>query len=419
MLSFLPLSFLLASSSGDGAGVIFVVLLIIFFVALPAIIAQIDSSSSKAGGSNTGSSNGFCVRISKKSVNIPALPKPIDVFSVEGNGTIALSGCSLEKTLRFRVRLFAEKAGRSRQPVLTVLNGHGFKEGSCSYEETLTMPYQVSSIEKFTPFVKIPVPALLFPYSGAQTLVFKVELQETERPAALPGFSFSEEISVAYHNDDEGYIGIRETLRGQEESLQLANVKLAVLVSRADGHPDECEAAKIKSFVLDILGKNPDAARKRKFNEAIAECFRVPTDQIPRKITECCNKITDASVSDRLNLLNLLFEVVMSDGSVAGAELDMLEKIAGALHLDHEEYMKRRNKALPLSAYEKTISGAQTDRILGISADMDDEEIRAHLSKMYREWNAKTSVKDEKIRAQAKEMVKLISKKRAELSAKR
>lgn len=208
-------------------------------------------------------------------------------------------------------------------------------------------------------------------------------------------------------------------IREKRENLQLANVKLAVLVSRADGHANECEAAEIKSFVLDILGKNADAARKRKFNEAIAECFRVPTDQIPRKITECCNKITDASVSDRLNLLDLLFEVVMSDGSVAGAELDMLEKIAGALHLDHEEYMKRRNKALPLSAYEKTISGAQTDRILGISADMDDEEIRAHLSKMYREWNAKTSVKDEKIRAQAKEMVKLISKKRAELSAKR
>ena len=361
-------------------------------------------------------SNNFCVRVSTKSVNLPGLQKPVDVFSIEGRGVIALS---IGKKLRIRFKLFAEKEGRSRQPVLTVLNGHGFKEGSCSYEETLTMPYQVSSIEKFTPFVKIPVPALLFPYSGAQTLVFKVELQETERPAALPGFSFSEEISVAYHNDDEGYIGIRETLRGQEESLQLANVKLAVLVSRADEHPDECEAAKIKSFVLDILGKNPDAARKRKFNEAIAECFRVPTDQIPRKITECCNKITDASVSDRLNLLNLLFEVVMSDGSVAGAELDMLEKIAGALHLDHEEYMKRRNKALPLSAYEKTISGAQTDRILGISADMDDEEIRAHLSKMYREWNAKTSVKDEKIRAQAKEMVKLISKKRAELSAKR
>ncbi len=358
----------------------------------------------------------FCVRITTKSTNLPGLQEPVDVFSIEGRGVIVLS---IEKKLRIRVKLFAEKEGRSRQPVLTVLNGHGFKEGSCSYEETLTMPYQVSSIEKFTPFVKIPVPALLFPYSGAQTLVFKVELQETERPDARTGFSFSKEISVAYHNDDEGYIGIRETLRNQEENLQLANVKLAVLVSRADGHPDECEAAKIKSFVLDILGKNADAARKRKFNEAIAECFRVPTDQIPRKITECCREVSDASLSNRLNLLNLLFEVVMSDGSVAGAELDMLEKIADALHLDHEEYMKRRNKALPLSAYEKTISGAQTDRILGISADMDDEEIRAHLSKMYREWNAKTSVKDEKIRAQAKEMIKLISKKRAELSAKR
>lgn len=419
MLSFLPSSFLLARSSGDGAETIIIVILLILFVAIPVIASKLDSQSSKTGSANAGSADGFCVRISKKSVNIPALPGPIDVFAIEGNGTIALSACSLEKKLRFRFRLFAEKAGCSRQPVLTMLNGHGFKEGPCSYEETLTMPYRVSSMNSFTPFVRIPVPALLFPYSGTQTLVFKIELQETEMFAARTGFSYSKEISVAYYNDDEGYVEIRETLHAQEESLQLANVKLAVLVSRADGHPDECEAAKIKSFVLGILGKNADAARKRKFNEAIAECFRVPTDQIPRKITEYCREVNDAPLSDRLNLLNLLFEVVMSDGSIAGTELDMLEKIATALHLDHEEYMKRRNKALPISAYEKTISGAQTDRILGISADMDDEEIRAHLSKMYREWNAKTSVKDEKIRAQAKEMIKLISKKRAELSAKR
>ncbi len=383
------------------------------------------SSSEKSPAPQTRSSRNlpsapFEVKVSWD--DLPGCDEEISVFSCAGKGLISLS--PHEGEVRFRLRISSIKDGEKEAPVFCLFGEKGFHEGPFFYEEFMNMPYRNSSSSTFLPLVKVPVSFLIFPHAGRQTLIFEFDLCEVDPRnsislSAFGGFSFQKKITLDFYNPERGYLEIRDALNDRKENLQLANVKLAVLMARADGAADEDEAAKIKSFTLKVLGKDADTALKRKFNEAVKECFDLPASRISQKISECCREVKEAPLSERLDLLTLLFDVVMSDGRVAGGELDMLEKIAAALDLDREEYVKRRDKALPLAAYEKTISGSVTDRMLGISDDMSDDEIRARLSKVYREWNAKTSAKDEKVRAQAREMIKLISKKRAELSAKR
>lgn len=365
----------------------------------------------------------FEVKLTRDEVALPNLDEKVGVFSVAGKGTISLHGEPSTSRIRLRIRLTSEKDNKE-EPVLVFVGFPGVEKGIFKYEEELEMPYRHSSTDVFRSFAKIPELFLAFPYSGSQLLRFDVEFQEIRKDSPLEnlrGFKFSKRFSLRFNNPKEGYIDIREAVIKQERSIQFANVKLAILISRSDGHADEREAAKVRDFVRAILeDENDDTDNlKDEFNRIMRECLAVPASAIPQKISECCREIKDEELSDKLAVLDLLFDVVMSDGIVAGKELDVLEKIAIELNLDHEEYTKRRDKALPISAYEKSVSNEQTNRVLGISDDMSESEIRTRLSKLYREWNAKKASSDGAVRSQAKEMIKLIAEKRAELSGKK
>ena len=396
--------------------VIFLLLFLLFFI-FGRTFGE-SSSNEKPSPRIVPSTSTFEAKVVRKGVSLPDIDEEFDVFSVDGKGLISLFGKPSESSVRLRIRITSEKNGKV-EPVLARVSFSGVEKGVFEYEEEMNMPYQHSETSVFRSFAKIPAPFLIFPHSEWQLLRFHVEFREVWKDSSvvvLPGFKFSKSFSLRFNNSEKGYIEIRD----EKKALQFANVKLAVLMSRSDGHTDEREAAKVRSFIRNIFeDEDEDESLKAEFNSVIRECLSVPVSAIPQKISECCREIKDEALSARLDILDLLFDVVMSDGVIAGKELDALEKIALELELDRDEYTKRRDKALPISAYEKSVSGMQTDRLLGISEEMSEEEIRSRLSKLYREWNAKKASSDENIRNQAKEMIKLISEKRASLSAKK
>ena len=49
------------------------------------------------------------------------------------------------------------------------------------------------------------------------------------------------------------------------------------------------------------------------------------------------------------------------------------------------------------------------EKMLGITSDMSNDEIKKHLRKEYTKWNSRVSNSDPAIREQAEEMIKIIS----------
>ena len=69
------------------------------------------------------------------------------------------------------------------------------------------------------------------------------------------------------------------------------------------------------------------------------------------------------------------------------------------------------NKFLPVGMYKT----ADRQVILGISDDMDVEQIREHLNEEYSKWNSRVTNSNTDVQQQAEEMMQLIAQTRNEL----
>jgi DnaJ like chaperone protein len=146
-------------------------------------------------------------------------------------------------------------------------------------------------------------------------------------------------------------------------------VSLLVLIAavmKADGKVVKSELDYVKQFFLRQFGP-----------ESAAEATIMLRDFLKKDIPlmDVCQQIgRNMDYSSRLQLLHLLFNISLADGSIHPSELDIIGKISGYLNISSTDFVSIKNMFVP-----------ETDslyKILEIERSASDDEVKKAFRKM-------------------------------------
>ncbi len=143
-------------------------------------------------------------------------------------------------------------------------------------------------------------------------------------------------------------------------------IVLIAAVMKADGKVVKAELDYVKEFFVRQFGR-----------EAAAEATMMLRDILKKEILvkDICLQIRESmDYSSRLQLIHLLFNVSLADGSVHPSELDLIGKISGAMGISTADFTSIRNMFVP-----------ETDssyKILEIEQSATDEDVKKAYRKM-------------------------------------
>jgi len=141
---------------------------------------------------------------------------------------------------------------------------------------------------------------------------------------------------------------------------------LVAAVMKVDGAVVKSELDYVKQFFVRQFGK-----------ESAKEAILLLKDILKQDIMvrDICVQISkNMDYSSRLQLLHLLFNVSLADGKINKAEIDLIEKISGALGISSSDFISIRNMFIP-----------ETDssyKILEIEPSATNDEVKKAYRKM-------------------------------------
>ena len=261
----------------------------------------------------------------------------------------------------------------------------------------------------------IPIELLTFPSKGSRKLLFELtiaSMTNIQNPVAKASYVYY------YFNDSMGYIdGIKLRIKGEELGL-----RMAAAVSAVDGSLDKAEKAVIRKWMdtrIDSLPKDMRDETTRKLSRALLIAERISASIKPDEIEMLCEDtindypINSIAKGDLYDIVELCMNVAAADGIAEPTELELVDKIAKLLKIDPDKLRTLSEKLLPVNIH----SAKNIDNILGLKPEWTSKEKKKHLREQYREWSARVTHSDAKIRDQADEMLKLIAEERAKLDA--
>lgn len=190
-----------------------------------------------------------------------------------------------------------------------------------------------------------------------------------------------------YRNDTGGYGGSGgysadpyEQAQGQRNSFLFSLLVLASYIVRADGKVMHSEMEYVRRFLRENFG----AAAEQQGNEVMLKLFEEQKKQEAqspgswsRTIRDCCRQIS-ANLNDGMvqELLHFLVMIAQADGNVHKSELNALYEVAGYLGLSAADV----DSLLHLDSGGTSLEDAY--KVLGISPDATDDEVKAAYRKM-------------------------------------
>jgi DnaJ like chaperone protein len=141
---------------------------------------------------------------------------------------------------------------------------------------------------------------------------------------------------------------------------------LVAAVMKADGKVVKSELDYVKQFFVKQFGQ-----------ESAKEALLLLKDILKQDIMvrDICVQISkNMDYSSRLQLLHLLFNVSLADGNINKAEIDLIEKMSGALSISSSDFLSIRNMFIP-----------ETDssyKILEIEPSASNEDVKKAYRKM-------------------------------------
>jgi DnaJ like chaperone protein len=169
---------------------------------------------------------------------------------------------------------------------------------------------------------------------------------------------------------------------------------LVAAIMKADGKVVKSELDYVKQFFVSQFG--PLSA-----NEALRMLRDILKQDIP--VRDVCLQISrNMDYSSRLQLLHLLFNISIADGTIHPSELDIIEKISGYLGINSSDLLSIRNMFVP-----------ETDsafKILEIEPTATDEEVKKAYRRMAMKYHPdKVSHLGEEFRKAADEKFKKVN----------
>jgi DnaJ like chaperone protein len=139
---------------------------------------------------------------------------------------------------------------------------------------------------------------------------------------------------------------------------------LVAAVMKADGKVVKSELEYVKQFFVRQFGQ-----------ESAKEAVLMLKDIIKQDIRDICTQISrNMDYSSRLQLLHLLFNVSLADSTIHPKEIELLEKISGALGVGSNDFLSIKNMFIP-----------ETDssyKILEIEPASTNEEVKKAYRRM-------------------------------------
>ncbi len=279
----------------------------------------------------------------------------------------------------------------------------------------IQMPYANSVMDSWIEILSVPVDLLTFPARGKRKLQFGLlitPLGMTQSPAAAATFIYT------HKNSSLGYVdGIRMRIKAEELGL-----KYAAAVGAVDGSLDEVEKILVRNWMdtrIESLPENLKAETTRSLSRALMVAERLGTSIKPDEIEMLCEDIANEyplgsfPKGDLYDIVELCMNVAAADGVAGPEELKLVNRIALLLGVDPERVKQLSEKILPVNMH----SEKDVNSILGLNLEWTSKQKKKHLREQYREWSARVTHSDVKVRDQADEMLRLIAQKRAEIDA--
>lgn len=192
--------------------------------------------------------------------------------------------------------------------------------------------------------------------------------------------------------DNTGYT--RQRTKTSQGDFGVSLLVLVAAVMKADGKVVKSELDYVKQFFVRQFGQ-----------ESAKEATLMLKDILKQDILvkDICIQISrNMDYSSRLQLLHLLFNVSLADGSINKAESDLIEKMSGALGISTSDYVSIRNMFIP-----------ETDssyKILEIERTASNDELKKAYRKMAMKYHPdKVSHLGEDFRKTADEKFKKVN----------
>ncbi len=264
------------------------------------------------------------------------------------------------------------------------------------------LPRAEMKIEDWMTIDRIPIKSFKLARHGLRKLqmIVSLHLHDTNETLAKAENTFE------YHNTDIGYIDFEEN----KEVIKTLTVSLAFSVSAIGKKPQDQEVDIIRDWAVENLGIEGKRELKqfKKSLKKTVKFFRsgkkLDTDRMSSQLAQV------APIAYRYDMLELCMKVAQAKGTVTDEEMNFLKKEAELLRIGPDKFHSMMETYLPAEMHQT--KDAMT--ILGITGDMTDEQVLAHLNSEYRKWNARVTHADEQIRKQAEQALELIAQTRSQ-----
>jgi uncharacterized tellurite resistance protein B-like protein len=265
------------------------------------------------------------------------------------------------------------------------------------------------------------VPDLLVPpRRGKRTLVAALRVVDTQNPPPIQhGFGDGEHagmLQFATATIDFQYeeMGYQEEAAGRDEARCLA-VKAALAVAMADGSLAEAEGEVIKSWIARAVacysGDKIDEMKGR-LNSSLRDAYGLAKKRelSLSPLTARLNEV--APRAQRLELLELLFDVMAADGVASEPELEVIRGVGEALSVDYSVLEEMRDRAL-VRLDSGVGQEASVESLLGIRPEWNRDQVRKHLRGEFKKWSDRLNILAEGTeRENAQQMLEKIAKAR-------
>ena len=340
--------------------------------------------------------------------------------SIECKGLFPISYAKSRTKLGVVVQVFDNTTG-TPQPMVSMLENFQ-EDGSVIFKSKNTIG-EVSATQGFLEWVNVGAifpDFLLPPQDGVRNLQVYVQVRDLNYSTLFDSAYQTEKREILWEEtfnftwDYKGVKGYEEASANREEATSIA-LKIGVAVAMADNSLDENEGMVLKGWILRHItpfkGEKKLSLKKR-YNDAMSSAFKKAK----------AGNLALGNLTDRLNdigekvnkyeALELAYDVMAADGVAESEELKIIKRIAKDLDLNIDEVNTLRDKKL-IGLDTNSSNGASIEEILGISADWNQDKVKAHLRSEFNKWNNRLNTLPEgPKRDNAQNMLDMISEAR-------
>lgn len=320
-----------------------------------------------------------------------------------------VKGMLKNKSKKVRIILAAIDVTEEEQNIMNIISYLQYSNSDifCFTTDTIDMKYENAFYPNEIVLTELPVESFIFPKKGKRKIEFLLEIEDL-----IFGVVNNTKYILEYQNNEMGYVDFHDELIIAENAI----VKMAIIIAGSDNTFKQVEVDAIKVFVKDLSDEygQTSSTRFKELNDIIRNTI------INSKHLNYSNEITKLSgvIKEKANNLmkhkatEFFLKLVSIDGNYSKEEQELIELICKNIDYDADRIRALKDKIISVSIHDDL---SDFSSILGITSSMNDEEKKKHLREEYKKWNQRVTHSDLDIRAQATQMLELISQERSKL----